>query len=616
MFGNFIYFIVALLIFATYQPADRANFSPSETAGLFLSLIFFFIAVTRFIFLRIEKRIGLESPRLTERRFTAAQLRLSVFAVVVFALDIYALSISDFIARLPLLGQVPTFQAVISMALFTGHLAIVWWFSHDVYRRLYPSPLGRGGYVASNISFAVPVLLPWVILSTVTDIIYALPLDPLKHFLYSPQGELLFVLFFLGAIAVIGPAMIQRFWGCKPLPASHIRHRIENICREAGVSYRNIVEWPVFGGHMITAGVMGLVGRFRYILVTRGLLAHLTGEELDAVIAHEIGHVKKHHLSLYLLFLVGYMLIAYTAYDIIVYALLYSTPSILLVSGSGADPGSGAPLLLSVFMVAFFLLYFRFIFGYFMRNFERQADSYAFSMFGTAAPLISTFRKIAYTSGQAPDKPNWHHFSISQRIDFLERCEGDRRLIDRHNRKVHRNMSIFLIALVAVGFAGYHLNFGTTGQKISSHMLEDILHREIERAPDDAQLLAILGDLYFSRNDYPGTIDAYERALSINFDTPYVLNNLAWLYATCEDTSFRNPRRALFLSIRAAELEETPEILDTLAESYFINGEYENAMAAGTKALELAGGNRHYHEEQLGRFEAAMKGQTGIGDSR
>ena len=68
------------------------------------------------------------------------------------------------------------------------------------------------------------------------------------------------------------------------------------------MGYANILYWPIFGGRMITAGVMGLIKKFRYILVTNGLLQMLEPEEIDAVIAHEIGHIKKQHLLFYLLF--------------------------------------------------------------------------------------------------------------------------------------------------------------------------------------------------------------------------------------------------------------------------------------------------------------------------
>ena len=77
---------------------------------------------------------------------------------------------------------------------------------------------------------------------------------------------------------------------------------------------------------MITAGVMGLVSRFRYIMVTEALLEMLTPDEIDQVIAHEIGHIKHHHLVLYLLFFIGFMLISYAAYPVAVLLLFFKNP--------------------------------------------------------------------------------------------------------------------------------------------------------------------------------------------------------------------------------------------------------------------------------------------------
>lgn len=618
MFSNFLYFIVVLLIYATYMPSDTTNFSPGETTALFFSFIFFFVAMTRFLFRRIEKRIGFENPVLLDHRFTATQLRLSVLSVLVFALDIYTLNIIDFLEGIPILGHLPTFQAAVCILLFTTYLTIVWHASYTVYRRLNPSPPSRAGYVLSNISFAVPVLIPWFILSALIDILYALPSVFLKSILSSAAGEICCVLLFLVAVVVTGPALIQKFWRCKSLPPGPIRSRIESICRKAGVPYRDIVEWPVFGGRMITAGVLGLVKRFRYILVTRALLSHLSPEELDAVIAHEAAHVKKKHLLFYLFFLTGYMLVAFPAIDMIIYLSLFSKPAYSLIAAAGFRPSEAVTFLRSAFLVLSVLIYFRYIFGYFMRNFERQADAYAFSMFGTAAALVTTFKKIAYTSGQSPDKPSWHHFSLRQRIDFLESCEWDRGRIAAHDRKVRRSIAVFLVSLILIGGVGYQLKFGDTGKKISKHLLQNILeleeenlHREIENDPGNAELIALLGDLYFNRKDFQSTINAYEHALSITFDSPHVLNNLAWLYATCEVESLRNPDRALLLARRAAELDPSPETLDTLGESYFINGEYEKAVEAGKKTLELAESNREYYEEQLKKFETATRANKG-----
>ena len=89
---------------------------------------------------------------------------------------------------------------------------------------------------------------------------------------------------------------------------------------------------------MITAGIMGLVRKFRYILVTKALLHYLSPEELDAVIAHEIGHVKKYHLFFYLMFFTGFMLLSFAFQNVFVYSLLYTKPIYRFLAEYGIMP--------------------------------------------------------------------------------------------------------------------------------------------------------------------------------------------------------------------------------------------------------------------------------------
>ena len=112
----------------------------------------------------------------------------------------------------------------------------------------------------------------------------------------------------------------------------------------------------------------------------------------------------------------------------------------------------------------------------------------------------------------------------------------------------------------------------------------------------------MLGDLYYSNDDIERAAEAYEKALDLNPDNPRVLNNLAWLYATCEKENIRNPKRAVILAQRAVNLKTAPHILDTLAESYYVNDEFEKAVAAERRALEIVKKNRVYYENQLKRF--------------
>ena len=607
MFGNFIYFIIVLLIYTTYQPSDAPGFSALESMTLFCGLFSGYAGITQLIFRKLQGRISTGSFHHLDHLFTQAVTRQSILAIILFGVDIYVLNLVEVFREIPFLATFPTVLALLFIAVFVGYLAVLWIIAFDAYRMLYGTRLKRWNYVTSNIAVSIPVLLPWVLLSGCADLIRLLPFEPLKRFFSSAEGEIIYFFFFMMVVAVIGPLMIQKFWGCKPLPAGYERSRIEALCRRAGLAYADILTWPIFEGRMITAGVMGLVRRYRYILVTDALLTLLDPEEVDAVIAHEIGHVKRNHILFYLVFFVGYILFSYAIFDLIVYAIIYTEPLYRFAIQSGASRAVVTSTLITLVTIVVFLIYFRYIFGYFMRNFERQADCYVYSLFNTAGPLISTFEKITLTSGQSPDKPNWHHFSIAERVRYLIESEHDRRWVGRHDRKVRRSIALYAVGMAFMAVIGYSLNFGETGRMLNANLFETVLQRELRESPDSPELFGLLGDLYYSRNQYAKAAEAYENAVRLGSEEPEVFNNLAWLYATCEDAGLRSPARALDLARKASELSSAPHILDTLAESYFVNGQYDAAVRAGERAYETATTDRGYFEDQLKKFRQAAK---------
>jgi Zn-dependent protease with chaperone function len=607
MFANFIYFIVVLLIYATYQPSTETNFGPLETFFLFVGFTVLFAYFTWLQFQVLKRRLDNDQYVYSDHHFESLLTRQSILAIVLFGLNVYGLNLPSFFIGIPLINKVPTLLAILFLGLFIFYMAIVWACAHEASQRVYAAGVSKGAYVWSQISFSVPVLLPWLLLSGVADLINALPFQPPKQFLATTHGQAIYFMLFLLFAAIAGPAMIQKFWRCTPLEDNAVRHRIDTLCRRAGVQYANILYWPIFGGRMITAGVMGLIKNFRYILITDALLTYLNADEIDAVVAHEIGHVKRKHLLFYLVFFAGYMLLSYASFDLIIYAIIFLEPVFRPFTKVGFDQVTLTSVAFSLIFIVLFLIYFRFIFGYFMRNFERQADCFVYTLFDSAEPLIRTLKKIAIQSGQPPDRPNWHHFSIAERIDYLVRCEADRSAVAAHDRKVRKSMMVFLLGMLLVAVAGYSLNYGETGRNLSNHFFETIVLRELEKNPDDANLYRILGDLYYNANNYRGVKDAYERSLQLKPDSPEVLNNLAWLYATCEDVSLRNPERALELAQAAAARMEAPHILDTLAESYYVNGMYAQAIEAGQRALVLARDNRSYYLQQLEKFKRAKE---------
>ncbi|MFW6283804.1 MAG: M48 family metalloprotease [Desulfosalsimonas sp.] len=605
MFGNFLYFVIALLIYTTYPPPAQPQMPLLQALGFFAAISLLFAALTRILFKKLEDRIVQGGNGDVHQSFESLIVRQCIIAIGLFAVNIYALELSGYLQQITVVQHMPTLGAILFLGVFLGYLCIVWASAHKAHEKLYHTGITRRRYVVSHITFSIPVLLPWFFLSLAADLIYVLPFDAPRAFLNSTTGQILYFLFFLFVIAVFGPALIQYFWGCRPLAAGDARTRIEDLCRRAGVSYREIMQWPLFGGGMITAGVMGLVSRFRYILVTPGLLRYLAPEEIEAVVAHEIGHVKHRHLYFYLIFLAGYMVISFAALDFIVYAAVY------LQTVFGAVRAGGETFVSVVFslaMIGTFFVYFRFGFGYFMRNFERQADISVYRLMDSALPLITTFHKIAASSGQSPDRPNWHHFSISDRIDYLRKCEANPGWIRRHHRKVRLSMAVYLAIILGLASVGYSLHFGTAGEKLSGKMAEQILTRQIGQQPKDPELHVMLGDLYYSRNNLSAATEAYQQALDLDAGNVAALNNLAWIYATSEpETGMFKPQQALELAQKAADRSLAPHVTDTLAEALFVNRQYEKAVEAAEKALSAATDRRDYYRSQLRRFEQALE---------
>ncbi len=85
-------------------------------------------------------------------------------------------------------------------------------------------------------------------------------------------------------------------------------------------------------------------------------------------------------------------------------------------------------------------------------------------------------------------------------------------------------------------------------------------------------------------------LDHYYKILEFKPDEVDILNNLAWILATSEDTKIQNPSDAVKYAERACELTEysRPGFLDTLAAAYAAAGRLPEAIETAEKAVKLA----------------------------
>ena len=126
------------------------------------------------------------------------------------------------------------------------------------------------------------------------------------------------------------------------------------------------------------------------------------------------------------------------------------------------------------------------------------------------------------------------------------------------------------------------------------------------RNPQNAEGQRLLADLYAEQKLYAEAIQHYQEALRLQDDMAVAHNNLAWLYATSEDAKFRDPGAALKHARRAVELTHWKEagFVDTLAEAYFANKNFQEAVRTQVKALQLDPDNQEL-QEHMARYRKA-----------
>ena len=525
-----------------------------------------------------------------------------VIALVVYAAILYLTDIKSYLDVLSWNNRLPVLTNLSGLALFILLLSLMWVTA----RRSYATVFGRHyqipEFLVLNIRAILPVVLPWIVLSLFYDLLALTPSENLQLFIDSAWGDALFFGLFLAFIVIFFPPLVRRLWGCMKIPEGVLNDHLRSFCNRQNFSV-SLYIWPLYEGRVLTAGVMGLVPRLRYILLTPAIIETMSIQELEAVLAHEIAHVKKKHLLQYVLLIGGFSLMAgILAEPFFYYAFSFEWVFNLLTS-ERLNPDTVVGLVIGLPFLVLLLLYFRFVFGFFSRNFERQADLYVIKMLGSGSALISAFDKIADTSGQNRNKPNWHHFSIAERIDALERSERNPALIERQDRKVRRNLMAFVFIIVSVIALARQVPIDQLARDYEAKYIEFDFISRVKDIEDKALWYQLVGDLMIQRQLENRAMVAYNKALELDPDNPVALNNLAWLLLTSEDQSLRDPLRALTLAQRAVLRSSESHVLDTLATAYWANGFIDEAISTEQEALSGATTQREFYQDQIERFK-------------
>ncbi len=218
-------------------------------------------------------------------------------------------------------------------------------------------------------------------------------------------GAFLLVNVVLGQVVPV--VVLPLFYRVEPLQDEELLRRFQPLLRRAGLHLQGIFR-VALGAETVkaNAALTGL-GRTRRVLLSDTLLELLGPEELEVIVAHELGHhVHRHLLKLMLLGTLA-ALVGFWLCDLAVFHLWPGLP--------GGDYRLAGPMHVPVLLLATGVLSFlgQPVGNAVSRYFERQADCYAVQQTGRAEAFARAMTRLARLNKTDPNPPRlevwWLH---------------------------------------------------------------------------------------------------------------------------------------------------------------------------------------------------------------
>jgi STE24 endopeptidase len=221
-------------------------------------------------------------------------------------------------------------------------------------------------------------------------------------------------------LAQIAPLILfPIFYKFEPLENDDLKQRLVRLSESAGTKVRGIYKWHLSEkSRKANAALTGL-GATRRIILADTLLDHYSPEEIEAVLAHELGHHVHKHILKSIFVQAGITLFGFWAANCVLHLSIEEWAMFDTMSDF-----SNLPLLVLVSTVLSILLmpamnaYSRFN--------ERQADRYAFKTIRSVQPFITSMNKLAAQNLAERTPARWvewlfhSHPAISRRVAAAE----------------------------------------------------------------------------------------------------------------------------------------------------------------------------------------------------
>jgi STE24 endopeptidase len=231
-----------------------------------------------------------------------------------------------------------------------------------------------------------------------------------------------FMVLFIVMAQVAPLVLFPIFYKFEPLDNEDLKRRLVKLSEGAGTKVRGIYKWHLSEKSKKANAALTGLGATRRIILADTLLDHYSYDEIEAVLAHELGHHVHKHILKSIFVQAGITLFGFWAANFVLHLAIEQWGMFERLSDF-----ANLPLLVLVSTILSFLLmpalnaYSRFN--------ERQADRYAFQSIRNVQPFISSMNKLAAQNLAERTPSKWvewffhSHPAISRRVAAAEAWE-------------------------------------------------------------------------------------------------------------------------------------------------------------------------------------------------
>lgn len=260
-------------------------------------------------------------------------------------------------------------------------------------------------------------LLGLLLATIVVELIYMLMRQSPQHWWLIAWAVFLVLMVLLAQLAPV--VLFPIFYKFEPLDNEELKRRLIVLSERAGTRVRGVYKWHLSEKSKKANAALTGLGATRRIILADTLLDNYSDDEIEAVLAHELGHHVHRHILKSIFVQAGITLLGfYLANEVLRFAVerrnmfeaMYdfaSLPLLILVSTA-----------LSLLLMPALNAYSRFN--------ERQSDRYCFQSIASVGPFISAMNKLAEQNLSEKTPARWvewllhSHPAITRRVAAAE----------------------------------------------------------------------------------------------------------------------------------------------------------------------------------------------------